>query len=198
MIGRPTRRFMRGRLDHSKVRVRLGGLPGGSGGVGRPTRRFGRVRKAHPEVWAGSRGPPRESRGVGLGWEVLPVVCNVTAGPSEGSVGIGRPTRRFGRGCKVYLEGGRGQEAHPEVCGGLGGPTASPGLVGSPSRRSGRGRECIPEVWVALWTLPVPSGGPLDPYRPLPDLQLGFLSSLDPSGAFSDPPGPLDGLPDPT
>ena len=126
------------------------------------------------------------------------MVHDVTAGPSRGPVGIGRPTRRSGRGCEAYPEGREKSESPPR---GL-------GWVRRPNRKPRIGRQSITEVWegsgVHFGGLDGPSNPPCtfgwasDPYRPLPDLQLGFLSSLDPPGVPPDPPGPLDGLSDPS
>ena len=72
------------------------------------------------EVQDGSKNPPG-----GLGQ-----VKFLPGGPG----GVGRPSRRSGRG----------REALPEVREGLGGPNGVLGRVGTPSRRFGTGQEAHP------------------------------------------------------
>ena len=83
-----------------------------------------------------------------MGREARPVVRDGTSGPSGGPVGIGRPTRRFGRGCEAYPEGREILESPPRDWSGI--HPRGLGGVESPFRRSGWPSGLSPDLWVSL------------------------------------------------
>ena len=62
-------------------------------------------------------------------WKALPVVREGSKVSPRGPGGVGRPSRKFGRGQEVLLEVWDGWEALPEVWDGSKGTLEGPGVV---------------------------------------------------------------------
>ena len=110
VVGMPTQRSVSGREAQQRSGRRREWLARplkGLGGVGKPTRRSGMGWEAHLEVCEGSVGASGGPVGFG---RAHPEVQERLKGPPEGEGGVGRPTRRSGKG----------QEAHPVVQDGSG------------------------------------------------------------------------------
>ena len=114
-IGRPSWRDGRGQEALPESREELGG----EGDDGRPFQRAGRGQQALPEGWKGR--------------EALPVVKEGSGGHPEGPVGVGRQSRRDGRGGEEWEESG--------------GLLGEMERVGRSFQRAGRSWGSLPECW---------------------------------------------------